>query len=508
MSFPGTLRALLNGKRTSWADLETGTYLGPHGLDAHRVEVNGVELIIPGVAGSVTFRPGDAVLIGAPAGGVRRVVIGRPPAGKGGQSAFFPEQLEVTVSALALEAVDPDELAESSSAAPVVLLGRDLAGATLAEAVDFDLATEEVVVDDRVSIDLGTMTDPVPPDLPAGQVARDAEVTLDPAVAAGEVLTVRVRNSERRSTLPEAIRIIASAFYARVLSETASELILWGVTAAGGLVEIARQSASYDGVQALTGDAFVVGVDGTIDPAGPIIGTELHTLDLVNGTAASHLPAAGKFIAAPAVAADGRVWWTEWDTVPGVNQIGVRVYSAGIDLVAPVLEHDTIHLWSPSASWPGYMNAWHLGGLFAAASGAFTVPTLSHWDLVDPGNDTTFPVASFETGQGSPRPHGLESLRTVFRTGDSTWRAKHWPGSGSPVTDSAETSWPTTAGPGSELIARDLYPDGARVLRLWDDGGGVWKVGEVDTFGNPSAEPDKTIDLTDLEGTLIAITTP
>lgn len=101
--FPSDVRSLLNVKRSRWADLQTAEYVGPQGLKLHRVKVNGVEVIVSAATGAVTFRPGDKVLLGTLAGSNNRAIVGLPPTGLGGASAFTIEQLATTDSGLTLD---------------------------------------------------------------------------------------------------------------------------------------------------------------------------------------------------------------------------------------------------------------------------------------------------------------------------------------------------------------------------------------------------------------------
>lgn len=370
-TFARSLRDLLAGKRGQWADLSTAVYVGPHGLDGHRVEIGGAELIVPSAAGAVTFRPGDAVLVGQLAGNNQRVIIGKPPAGFGGQSAFSLEILETTVPALILERVDPAEIEASAAGEPVVLFGRDLARATRADAVLFNETLGRPETDTRVEIELGAMVEPPPPEATEGQTARDATVTLDPSVEGGEVLPVRVRAGIRSSTLARALTVTAPPLGAVQLARAdGSNITLSRIEAGAEVIESTRSASAHhrvvvggDGgttiyvMEVSTLFGFHLAPDSILVASGLGWFTGVAAVDLAGGGAVEVgriAPAAGWLITAPVING-GRAWYLRHPDTPA-NPMPLELWSAALDLSGATLEH------SASITGPLALNIKQVGG--------------------------------------------------------------------------------------------------------------------------------------------------
>lgn len=84
------LPALLDGRRTAEADIRRALYVRPLGRGFHVVRdvCNEQEYVVADGTGASTFAPGSVVSVGSFTGNPGEFILGRPPAGFGGASAF------------------------------------------------------------------------------------------------------------------------------------------------------------------------------------------------------------------------------------------------------------------------------------------------------------------------------------------------------------------------------------------------------------------------------------
>lgn len=155
MSSRTSLRRILDGRRFAEADVRFSKYVRPlsRGLHIVRNVCNGQEVVVSSAAGSRTFKPGAEVPLGSHTATPGEVILGLPPPGRQGASAFgFPSVLPGSAGGPHIISASPEIVTPGASGVAVVLTGTGFESTADVLAFIFDEATRDFLEDPEVTV--------------------------------------------------------------------------------------------------------------------------------------------------------------------------------------------------------------------------------------------------------------------------------------------------------------------------------------------------------------------